>query len=522
MSPAKKATVTEKASFEVSPPPIPAKDIKETVTADVVVLGAGISGLTAAFSAAEAGARTVLLEKGPGYNFRGLHNAAISSRLQKQAGVEIDRDQLISTIMEYSAYRGDQKVINTWADNCDKVLEWLIDMAEAANKSVVLDTTTKPWYFPNYPVAHVFERGKYGFQATLAKLLWDNVQAKGVEVHFNTPAVRLLREGKKRVTGVIARNKQGDYIQFNASRAVVLCTGDYGGDREMVKQYCWKGVHELRSLYPEMTAIAYSAQQCTDVPKEEVNTGDGQKMGMWIGAAIDDPPHCAMLFDYTDWGGESLFDLGRQPWLYVNLNGERFMNEDLPWGYECAQIMRQSKNLAWSVWDDKWKQEAPLMRSQCCKNMGPPTYLWQDKWLDSAIEEGNVLEASTIEELAQKMQLPVDKFKATVARYNELAKKGKDLDFGKHPDRLTTLEKPPFYATRMTALYLVIVGGLQINERLQVLDTERNVIPGLYAAGNASGSFFGSHYPTTVPGLSHSRAWTFGRLAGQYAAAEKV
>jgi fumarate reductase flavoprotein subunit len=162
------------------------------------------------------------------------------------------------------------------------------------------------------------------------------------------------------------------------------------------------------------------------------------------------------------------------------------------------------------------------MSSQCCKNMGPPTYLWNPKWLGEAIEEGNVLTAQTIEELGQKMKVPVEIFKATVERYNELARNKKDLDFGKHPNRLTTLEKPPFCASQITAVYLVILGGLKINPRLQVLDIEGNAIPGLYAAGNVSGSFFGSQYPTTVPGLSHSRAWTFGRLAGLNAAAEKV
>jgi len=521
MSPTQRTTVPEKTSFEVPPPPIPERDIKETINADVVVLGAGVAGLTAALSSAEAGASTILLEKGACYNYRGLHNAAIASRLQKQVGIEIDRDQLISTIMEFGAYRGDQRVVNVWADNCDRVMDWLIDMAEAAKKGVILDTTTKPWYFPNYPVAHVFERETYGFQASLARILWDNVRAKGVDVRFDTQAVRLLREGRNRVTGVIAQNKQSDYIHFNASKAVVLCTGDYGSDRQMVEKYCWKGVSELRSLYPDMTALAYSAQQCT-IPDKDLNTGDGHKMGMWIGAAIDDPPHCAMLFDFTTWSKETLFDLGRQPWLYVNLNGERFMNEDLPWGYECSQLMQQPDNVAWSVWDDKWKQEAPIMRSQCCKNMGPPTYLWHDRWLDEAVENGNVLTASSIEELAQKMEVPIESFKATVARYNELAQKGKDLDFGKHPDRLTSLEKPLFYATKMTAVYLVILGGLKINASLQVLDTEGNVIPGLYAAGNVSGSFFGSQYPTTIPGLSHGRAWTFGRLAGLNAAAEKV
>jgi fumarate reductase flavoprotein subunit len=511
-----------KASFEVPPPPIPEKDIKEKMTADVVVLGAGIAGLTTALSAAEAGAKTILLEKGPTYNFRGLHNAAIASRMQKKAGIENDKGQIIYTIMETAAYRGNQKVVNVWADNCDSVMDWLLDMAEAADVEVALDTTTKPWFFPNYPVIHVFDSKNYGWQASLAEMLMNNVRAHGVDIHFDTPAVRLIRKGKGRVTGVIAQNKAGEYIQFNATKAVVLCTGDYGSDRQMVKEYCWKGVSELRSLYPDMTRLAYTRQQISGPYDTEPNTGDGHKMAMWIGAAIDEPPHCAMLFDYTDWGGEGLFDLGRQPWLYVNLNGERFMNEDLPWGYECAQIMQQPGNVVWSVWDDKWKQEVPIMRSQCCKNMGPPTYLWHDRWLDEAIEDGNVLKASTIEELAQKIGVPVNKFKATVVRYNELAQQGNDLDFGKHPDRLTTLEKPLFYATRMTSLYLVILGGLKINPRLQVLDTERNVIPGLYAAGNASGSFFGSQYPTTVPGLSHSRAWTFGRLAGQYAASEKT
>jgi fumarate reductase flavoprotein subunit len=495
------AFMSDKAGFEVCPPPIPARDIKETVNTDVVVVGAGISGLTAALSAAEAGARTTLLEKSPSFNNRGLHNAAIASRMQKQAGIKNDRDQIISTIMEWGAYRSDQKVVTTWADNCDKVIDWLMDMAEAAKVEVVFDPTTKPWYFPNYAVAHVF---RPNMQETLAEMLLSNGRALGVDYHFETPAVRLLRDGKNRVHGVIAQTKQGDYIQFNVNKAVVLCTGDYGNNREMVEKYCWKSANRVITLYDP-----------------SVNTGDGHKMGMWVGAAIDEPPHCIMFFDWPAWGREGLFNLARQPWLYVNLNGERFMNEDVPWGYEANQILRQPGCVVWSVWDAKWEQEVPIMRSQCCKNMGPPTYLWTTKWFESALSKGNVLTAQTIEELAQKMKVPVATFKTTVARYNELARNGKDSDFGKHPDRLTTLEKPLFYACQMVAVYLVILGGLQINDRLQVLDTEKNVIPGLYAAGNVSGSFFGNMYPTTLPGLSHSRAWTFGRLAGLSAAAEK-
>lgn len=499
----RKAAPSETAGFEATPPPIPTKDIKETHVADVLVLGAGIAGLTAALSAVEAGAKTILLEKGSSYNTRGLHNAAIKSRLQEQAGLNIDRDRVISTIMEFGAYRSDQRVVTTWADNCSKVMDWLLDLAEASNIEVILDPTTKPWYFPNYPAIHVFMPKR---QETLAEMLKTNAQALGAEFRFETPAVQLLREGKDRVIGAIAQTPQGDYARFNADKAVILCTGDYGNDRRMVETYCDRQV--------------FSRLRCAYEPG--VNTGDGHKMGLWVGAAMDDPPHCAMMFDWAVWSERGLFNLGRQPWLYVNGNGERFMNEDLPWGYECNQILRQPGDFAWAIWDDKYDREWPKMKSQCCKNMGPPTHLWDPKQLNDAIKKDNVLTALSIEELARKMEVPTETFKFTVTRYNDVARNGKDPDFGKHHDRLTTIEKPRFYACKMEARYMVILGGLQVNTQLQVLDTEGHAIPGLYAAGNVSGSFFGNVYPTTIPGLTHSRAWTFGHLAGLNAAAETL
>jgi fumarate reductase flavoprotein subunit len=499
---ARKTGTQDKADFEVSPPPIPASQIKKTVTTDVVVVGAGVSGLTAAASASEAGARVIVLEKGETYHFRGLHNAALASKLQKKEGVVIDREKVIYAIMEFASYRNDQRLIKTWADNCDGVMDWLIDMAEASGVKVVLDTTTKPWYFPNYPVIHIFLPK---MQESLVQMLLDHAKAHGTEFYWETPAVQLIRKGKGRVTRVIGRNRRGEYVQFNARKAVILSTGDYGNNLEMVRKYCPPAVHNIRVVY-----------------EPDVNTGDGHRMGLWVGAAIDAIPHLAMIWDFAIFSHTGLFNLGRQPWLYVNINGERFMNEDLPYGYECNQILQQPDNLAWAVWDAKWDREWQKMRSQCCKNMGPPTFLWDNKLLEEALDNGNVLKADSIEELARQMKVPVATFKATVARYNELARKGKDEDFGKHADRLTTLEKSPYYACPMQSRRMVILSGLKINNKMQVLDTERKVIPGLYASGNVSGGFFGDSYPTTVPGLTHSRAWTFGRLAGLNAAAEKV
>ena len=298
--------MNDKASFEFSPPPISVKDIRERVNTDVVVLGAGVAGLAAAVSAAEGGAKTILLEKGKTFHHRGLHNAAIASKLQKEAGIKIDKEELIYSIMTWGGYKADQRVIRTWADNCDKVMNWLIDMAKKAGIEVVLDPTTKPWYFDNYPTIHFFMPK---WQHSLCQMMLDAGQALGAEYRWNNPAVQLLRDGQNRVHGVMAQNPEGDYTQFNVSKAVVLCTGDYGGDREMVKKYCAPAISTLRRAYDATTGEDFV-----------INTGDGHKMAMWIGAAMEDAPHTPLIFDFGVWTHENeLFNLHRQPWLYVDI-----------------------------------------------------------------------------------------------------------------------------------------------------------------------------------------------------------
>jgi fumarate reductase flavoprotein subunit len=122
------------------------------------------------------------------------------------------------------------------------------------------------------------------------------------------------------------------------------------------------------------------------------------------------------------------------------------------------------------------------------------------------------------------MKVPVETFKATIARYNELVRLKKDLDFGKRPDRLTAVDKPPYYAgwTAKPAMSLVVLGGLLVNEELQAVDKDAQPIPGLYLAGNTVGRRFKSGYPVYCPGLSHSMAFTHGYLAGKFAAGAKA
>lgn len=501
-----------KPAFMQPPAPIADSEIKETMNTDVVVCGAGMAGLCAAVAAAQAGAKVVLLEKGDFTGFRGMEYGAIGSRNQKQIGIDIDRDEAINEIMRWGGYKADQRVVSLWADNSGATIDWLEDMGKElgiGSKPVAVERQTiDGTFFKYFPAvacefipneAAMAQEPKLHFptQHALRYILESNIKKLGVDLRFKTPAVQMVRPDKGRVTGIIAQNSAG-YIKFNASKGVVLCTGDYANEPEMLKTY----IPSSENIY----GITYPNKQ---------NTGDGHKMGLWVGAAMDDGPHAPMYFDQGLDGmppGYKPVPLTRQPWLGVNMMGERYANEDLPYGYVSNSMLKQPESMKWVVWDAKWPEEVDRFGYIVCKEMQPPLHIPGE--IEELIGKGIILSAATLDELVTKMKVPADTFKATVARYNELAQMKKDLDFGKRTECLTTIEKAPFYATRLATTLLVTLGGLQINDKLQVLDNDSKIIPGLYAAGNTSGNFFFNDYPINVCGVSHGRALTFGRLAG--------
>jgi fumarate reductase flavoprotein subunit len=199
--------------------------------------------------------------------------------------------------------------------------------------------------------------------------------------------------------------------------------------------------------------------------------------------------------------------LSNSPFLQVNLKGERFQNEDVPVQSYVNAVERQPGQGVWQVFDSKYPDEVPYMGI----GLGKVTEATEET--QQHVKEQSII-ANTIEELAKKMEVPVETFKATIARYNELARMGKDLDFGKRPDRLTTIDKPPYYAGRGHYTLLVVNGGLNVNPKLQALDKNWAPIPGLYLAGNTMGNRFAVDYPTVLPGLSHGMALHYGRIAG--------
>jgi fumarate reductase flavoprotein subunit len=479
----------QKYSFETSPAQIRASEITENITADVVVVGAGISGVSAALSAAEEKAKVVLIEKTNTYHGYGGHMAALGSKLQKELGINIDKDEVILNLMKYAANRPDQRLIRMWAYGSGEVMDRLMVKTSAAGLKVSIDQFPPPSafnnaneYYPQYNATHDF----YFSEKQVVKCLMENALKRGATIYFNMNAKQLLRDKNKRVTGVIARNSEGKYKQYSANKGVILCTGDYANNPEMIARYC----PEVEELGLIRTA-----------------TGDGHQMAMWIGAMMEPGPHAKMIHPAPA-------PLGNCAYLQVNIRGERFQNEDVPCECYCSAVRRQPGKTAWQIFDSKYKEAFPNMGIGHMKRN-------QDTEGNDTLVEKEALKAFTLTELAEKIGVPAEKFKATVERYNELSRLGKDLDFGKRSDRLTTIEFPPFYAGKTDELLFGIMGGIMVNPCLQPIDNNWEGIPGLYLGGNIMGGRYGVEYPSMLPGLSNGMAMYFGRVAGLNAASSR-
>jgi fumarate reductase flavoprotein subunit len=376
-----------------------------------------------------------------------------------------------------------------WAEGSGKTADWLMDMTDAAGIEVIIKQYPPPPAFNNaaeyYPQYHVTHH--YHNERPVAKCLLDNAIKKSVVTYFKTRAKQLLRKEKGRVTGVIAQNEAGEYLQFNAAKAVILCTGDYGNNAEMMAKYC-----------PQSAYLA---------PMILTSTGDGHMMAMWIGAIMEPGPHTPMIHGPAG-------PLLSAAYLQVNLLGERFQNEDVPIQSNVNAVERQPNRVAWQVFDSKYPAELPY------HGLGLGKIIIATEKIRQEVAK-IAITANSIEELAVKMKLPIETFKATVKRYNELARLGKDLDFGKRSDRLSPIDEPPYYAGKSGYSLLTVLGGLNINDRLQPLDKNWEVIPGIYLAGNTMGNRFAVDYPTMCPGLSHGMAIHFGRIAGLNAVYQK-
>jgi succinate dehydrogenase/fumarate reductase flavoprotein subunit len=493
-------------SWETPPDPIDESEIVETIEVDVVVVGAGMSGVSATLSAVENGANVVNIEKGAGISARGLGIGVFSSRLMREAGIELDKEDAARRWIQICGSRPKESLVWLFMNESGNAMDWFLDKADAAGlPSMLWGGYYKGPDYTEVPAYHMFFGGPLMQEgqdpaADCTNLMYEEAVELGATFYFNSPGEQLIKEGD-RVVGVIAKTEEG-YRRFNASKGVILATGDIGGNEEMCKAYAPSALKTNMNMY-------YPVGQ---------NTGDGHKMGMWAGGALQEAPFPPMLHSQA-------FSMLQYHYLSVNRRGERFMNEDTWVQAKSLQTMRQPENpWAYSIFDSKWPEEVAKTVEIGGGMFWDSFRIYGTEWtpdsdqatLEASIEAGEVAwTADTLEELAEKIDVPVETFLATVERYNELAEAEEDSDYGKRSELLSTISEPPYYATKWGAAVLVVVGGLSVDTKLRVLDADQNPVPGLYAVGNCSGDVYAVDYPIQIPGNSHGRALTWGYLAGK-------
>ncbi|HWQ76318.1 MAG TPA: FAD-dependent oxidoreductase [Syntrophomonas sp.] len=492
--------------FMKAPDPIPDSKIKQTIEMDVCVVGSGTAGIVAALSAREAGAKVVVLEKYSTFRYGGGYNAAINSKFQQNLGINIDTDQVMRDLMRYQESRPSESLIRLWANHSGEIADWWLAKMEAAGEKAVVFAWPEPKGYDTkefgyeYPTAINVAPEKVGDkQKIFLEVLHKDAVKQGVDIRFSTPAVQLIQSSDGKVTGVIAKDKSGNYIKVSTKKAVILCTGDYGSNEEMAQYYQTSTMAQLAK------ANIYTSFM-DEQPKERLNVGDGQKMCLWVGGQMEEGPHASMA-----WNLAEPMEAAIMPFLRVNGLGERYEREETNMMQRVNALERQPGKKAWVIFDSKYVEDSVKMGF---------FFMGGSMTMENATEaiEKNCIKANTLDELAQKLKMPAATLKATVARRNELAQQGNDTDYGVLPQRLYTIEKAPFYAARITAGLAVTLGGIKVNDKLQPRDKDGKAIPGLYLAGNTVGERYGLFYTAVCPGISNGLAWTHGYFAGKWAA----
>ena len=521
------------------PPEVAEKDITETIDTEVLVIGCRTGGLPAVISAAENGAKVLGIDRVSKVPNPREDIGAIDSKLQLASFDEfpefrIDKMEAIEDIVRYANGFVRYDLIKLWADESGALIDWITDIVERDGRMVMYfegglppesDARDKAYATGHSPekTEAVKDDPDFSFGVSLK----EYAEEKGAEFRWNTELVKLEQDENDRVVGAIARDvNDRHYIRINAPKGVIISTGGYGNNLEMMQaRQPW--IQDLR----------------IPVPGRGGNpTGDGIKAALWLGGKMD-PIGTSVLFNRAcckpnetagmgnqDTGSyanaANWFWFGEQPFLKINLNGERFCNESGPYDYMLHSAWMQPYHTYVDIWDsdyvDKVKQ---INEVGCCRlypfDNGAPSNMSIDAMagmFEKLIENGFVQQADTMEELAQKLNLPVETTVNTWKHYNEMAENGEDTDYNKEAYRLIAIDKPPYYGVRTGAWFLATIDGVIIDTNMHPVREDNSPIEGLYMTGDASGGMFSVSYPNLFTGLACGRTMTFGRRAGMLAA----
>jgi fumarate reductase flavoprotein subunit len=499
----------------------------EHLRADVVVIGTGGAGMAAALTAAEGGARVVLFEKRP-FSGGASNTIAVLGVVRNDQAM---RDKAFQIHMDMTRWTGNPGLVRAWINKTGELVEWLTKLGVEFLGQPILTSlenmgTTRGFGggFPNgysiFDVHPVKPRGSGHGGSAMIGTLMARAKEKGIDVRLGAPVRKILKESG-RISGVIAEDKSGNTIQVDA-RAVVVATAGFNEDEEMIKKYGGfeftldregngeKG--DLFFLHPNLKL-----------------TGDGIRMAWEVGAdkgamgigLLNNVPGPGIIGHMPWIMLNQLRVIQEQPYLWVNQQGERFIDESLANDHMtmCHAIIRQKAKCGYIVFDARTKRYMEEV------GLDYMYFIFQAKRLEDVdgqftkcIAQGNkhVFMAESLAELATQMGISPDVLQKTVDTYNQYCDKGHDDLFAKEPKFLHAVREPKFYALRNIASAYDTIGGIRVNRRLEVLNKGREVISGLYAAGDVVvAEIFGD--PPTLGTGSIGFALASGRIAGESA-----
>lgn len=516
------------------PPAISDEDCVETIQTEVLVIGAGCSGLVAANFSAMEGAKTLLIEKYEvGTGLRGSAIGAVGSRKQKEAGVDIDPVEICNDLVHYSLNNSSYDLHRLWADHSAEAVDWYCDLCDGVDQCRI----DLEWNMPEqetrykcWPTGHgaMLDNGKTGKDEASAEgvtysLIEQNfLSYDNAELRYGTGLECLIKEND-RVVGAYASNADGEYLRIDASKGVIVATGGYANNADMF-----------------MALQADSAKSlCGVVPFGNFNAqGQGIKACLWAGAVKDAAPTC-MIFDRGLMRADQLpgspFDMdfeylhmATQPFLKVDIEGDRITNESSPYDFLIHALAQKSEQRAWfDIWDSNWPEDidrfhtigcSTLIKREGTNQMDPEGIEGTAAIIESQIEAGKIVKADTLEEIADAFGIDKENFLKTVEEYNALFDAQNDSRYGKEAFRLSELRTPPYYACKLSGIVLCTLDGIEINTDFQALNAEGKPIEGLYVIGNDSGNYYNGTYPNLAAGLNAGRCVTFGMLCGKHVA----
>ncbi|HIU15876.1 MAG TPA: FAD-dependent oxidoreductase [Candidatus Ventricola intestinavium] len=455
---------------------------------DVIIVGAGSTGMNAAIAAAEAGAKVYLIEKnddvGGSIRFAGGTTSAAGAQMQIDAGVEDSPENFAQDIVRMGGGTNIPELTQKHTENAAAAVDWLDSLgADFGDRQPKMSSSYDAF---NVPREYRVTGGGKAIVELIRPLLDEQVEAGNVSLMLNTEVADILVEDGA-VKGVVLT----DGREFRAP-ATILASGGYGHNEELLHEYNYENVLTMAPSFV---------------------TGDGYRFALKAGAQLSNMDYLPAYPGGIPVGGFDLTDSAvvkdYAGVIWVDVNGERMVNEyDALDSERKAAYANAPHNLVYMILTQEMRDTQDSIIS------GDENWARFDELL---AEENCVYTADTIEELAEKIGVDAEGLAATVEAYNADVEAGEDTAFGRAPESMMKLEGP-FYAVKTCPYVMLTKGGPLMNTDAQVLDTEGNPIPGLYEAGElAGGANIGGS--ANIGGLANTSTIVWGKIAGESAAA---